>query len=74
MNEQKDQQALQEKPLKLSVIEHPEQPTPYVYFLAFMACLNSTNLGYDVGSIGGSALLIKVDLGWNNTQVHDFCS
>ena len=26
-----------------------EQPVPYVYLLAFIACLNSTNLGYDIG-------------------------
>lgn len=54
----------------------PTQPTPttylptysnkqaFCYVLAACACLNSCNLGYDVGSVGGAALLMKEEFGW----------
>lgn len=36
------------------------KPTGYCYTLAAIACLNSCNLGYDIGCIGGAAMLMQV--------------
>jgi hypothetical protein len=29
--------------------QQDERPVTYVYLLALIACMNSTNLGYDIG-------------------------
>lgn len=42
---------------------HP--PQMYCYVIATCACFNSCNLGYDVGSVGGAALLMKEYFGWS---------
>jgi hypothetical protein len=42
--------------------EGKEPATWYCYMLAAIACLNSCNLGYDVGSVGGAALLMRVSV------------
>jgi len=39
------------------------RPTTYCYLLTAMACLNSCNMGYDVGSTGGAAILMKEEMG-----------
>lgn len=44
-------------------------PTSYCYWVAAMACLNSCNLGYDVGSVGGAALLMQEEFGWSSGQL-----
>jgi len=44
-------------------------PTAYCYMLTAIACLNSCNLGYDVGSTGGAALLMKDQMGWKMIEV-----
>jgi len=44
-------------------------PAPYCYWVAAMACLNSCNLGYDVGSVGGAALLMQEEFGWSSWQL-----
>jgi hypothetical protein len=44
-------------------------PAPYCYWVAAMACLNSCNLGYDVGSVGGAALLMQEEFGWSSGQL-----
>lgn len=44
-------------------------PAPYCYLVAAMACLNSCNLGYDVGSVGGAALLMQEEFGWSSGQL-----
>lgn len=38
---------------------HPTHNQRFCYVLAACACLNSCNLGYDVGSVGGAALLMR---------------
>ena len=40
--------------------------------ISALACLNSANLGYEVGSIGGAALLIRDEYGWNDVQTEWF--
>jgi len=44
-------------------------PAPYCYLVAGMACLKSCNLGYDVGSVGGAALLMQEEFGWSSGQL-----
>mmetsp|Transcript_20678 Transcript_20678/g.62912 ORF Transcript_20678/g.62912 Transcript_20678/m.62912 type:complete len:556 (-) Transcript_20678:1338-3005(-) len=51
---------------------HLEWPNKWVYHKAGIACLNSLNLGYDVGSIGGGALLVQDDLGLSDEEVQIF--
>lgn len=41
----------------------PRGPTRYVYFCAFLAALNSANLGYDIGVVSGAAVYVQEDLG-----------
>jgi hypothetical protein len=45
------------------------RPTPYCYMLTAIACLNSCNLGYDIGSVGGAALLMREQMGWSVVQL-----
>jgi MFS family permease len=40
----------------------------FCYFLAACACLNSCNLGYDIGSVGGAAMLMKEHFGWTSWE------
>ena len=48
---------------------------PYVILLAFFACLNSCNLGYDTGAMGGAALTMQDEMGWsdNQTEIYIGC-
>lgn len=41
----------------------------FCYVLAACACLNSCNLGYDVGSVGGAALLMREEFGWSSWEL-----
>lgn len=54
-----------ESSLSDNVFTHPP-PSKYSYFVAAMACLNSCNLGYDVGSVGGAALLMQEEFEWSS--------
>ncbi|KAJ1454340.1 general substrate transporter [Pelagophyceae sp. CCMP2097] len=45
------------------------RPVPYVYFLAFIASLNSINLGYDMGVMSGAALYINESLELSEVQL-----
>lgn len=49
-----------------------EKPTGYVCLLALIACLNSTNLGYDIGSVGGASILMQDEMGWSDVQTEWF--
>jgi hypothetical protein len=49
-----------------------EQANPYVCLLALIACLNSCNLGYDIGSVGGASLLMQEQMGWSDFQTEWF--
>ena len=48
------------------------RPVRYVYFLTGLACLNSINLGYDVGCVGGAALIMRDDMDWSALQTESF--
>lgn len=48
--------------------EASTRPPAYCYMLAGIACLNSCNLGYDIGSVGGAALLMREQMGWTMGQ------
>ena len=48
------------------------RPNGYVCLLALIACLNSTNLGYDIGSVGGASILMQDQLGWTDVQTEWF--
>lgn len=41
----------------------------FCYVLTACACLNSCNLGYDIGSVGGAALLMQEHLGWSEWEL-----
>lgn len=48
------------------------KPTTYVCMLALIACLNSTNLGFDIGSVGGASLLMQEQMDWSDVQTEWF--
>jgi hypothetical protein len=48
------------------------KPTSYVCMLALIACLNSTNLGFDIGSVGGASILMQDDMNWTDIQTEWF--
>ena len=48
-------------------VEGPSAPSRYAYLLAFVAALNSANLGYDIGVMSGAALYVQED--WDLTDV-----
>lgn len=47
----------------------PHTPQMFCYVLTACACLNSCNLGYDIGSVGGAALLMQEHLGWSQWEL-----
>jgi hypothetical protein len=48
------------------------KPTSYVCMLALIACLNSTNLGFDTGSVGGASILMQDPYNWSDVQTEWF--
>lgn len=52
--------------------EDASKPTRYVCLLALIACLNSTNLGFDIGSVGGASLLMQEQMDWTDVQTEWF--
>ena len=43
-----------------------------MYIISLVACMNSCNLGYEVGSVGGASLLMQNQYGWTDTQTEWF--
>lgn len=49
-----------------------EPPKLLFYLLSGIACLNGCNLGYDVGSAGGAAVLMREQMGWTEVQTETY--
>ena len=57
------------EPMEIEPERNKRRPVPYVYLLASMAALNSANLGYDIGIMGGAATFIKEDWHLSDVQI-----
>ena len=55
--------------LEIEPTNDKRRPVPYVYMLASMAALNSANLGYDIGVMGGAKSFIQENWHLSDAQI-----